>query len=142
MSTTFQQPMPGRSAQASLVIRHHVGGGHSEAYEAWVREITARAAHYPGHLEVQVMRPPAGGHEYVAVVRFASRDDRRAGRLSDKSLERLTAQVMRLPPSCLGVFPALPQASPWDRRQPAGRWYPDGPPASSSPRLRRDSVRH
>lgn len=62
-------------AQVSFVVRHQVKDGLGEQYEAWLRQIMTRAAAYPGHLGVQVVRPPVGGHEYVTVVRFASEQD-------------------------------------------------------------------
>lgn len=64
-------------AQVSFVVRHRIREGCAEQYEAWLRQIMARAAAYPGHLGVQVVRPPAGGREYVTVVRFCSGEDAR-----------------------------------------------------------------
>lgn len=63
--------------QVSFVVRHRVKEGLSDQYEQWLQEIMVRAATYPGHLGVQVVRPPAGGSEYVTVVRFASDEEAR-----------------------------------------------------------------
>ena len=61
--------------QVSFVVRHRVRKDALESYENWLREITVEAAKFPGHLGVQVVRPPFGGNEYVSVVRFASDAD-------------------------------------------------------------------
>lgn len=41
-------------------------------YEQWLRTIAAKAAEYPGHQGVHIIRPPAGGNEYSILIRFAS----------------------------------------------------------------------
>lgn len=64
-----------QTVQVSFVVRHHLKPGFFEQYEAWLRQIMVKAAAYPGHLGVQVMRPPAGGQDYVTVVHFACRAD-------------------------------------------------------------------
>lgn len=63
--------------QVSFVVRHRVREGCTVDYENWLRRIMERAAGFPGHLGVQVARPPEGGREYVIVVRFASEMDAR-----------------------------------------------------------------
>lgn len=62
-------------SQVSFVVRHRIRVGCDEQYEVWLRRIMNTAAGYPGHLGVQVVRPPAGGFEYVTVVRFSSAGD-------------------------------------------------------------------
>lgn len=65
-------------AQVSFVVRHRVREGCTGKYEDWLRRTMERAARHPGHLGVQVARPPEGGREYVVVVRFDSERDARS----------------------------------------------------------------
>jgi antibiotic biosynthesis monooxygenase (ABM) superfamily enzyme len=58
--------------QVFLVIRHKVKPGAGSAYEGWLSRIIPAAAKYPGHLGMQVVRPPSGHDEYVNVLRFAT----------------------------------------------------------------------
>lgn len=44
-------------------------------YEQWLRVIAAKAAEYPGHQGVHIIRPPAGHNEYSILIRFASLAD-------------------------------------------------------------------
>lgn len=64
--------------QVSFVVRHRVRESCTVEYEDWLRRIMERAAGFPGHLGVQVARPPEGGLEYVIVVRFASEREARS----------------------------------------------------------------
>ena len=82
-----------RKTQVSFVVRHQVKDGFASQYEAWLRQIMIRAAGYRGHLGVQVVRPPAGGHEYVAIVRFASQED--ADRWASSADRRNLIQAVR-----------------------------------------------
>lgn len=88
-----RKPPVQRKTQVSFVVRHQVKDGLAGQYEAWLRQIMARAAAYRGHLGVQVVRPPAGGHEYVTIVRFASQDD--ADRWASSSDRRNLIQAVR-----------------------------------------------
>jgi len=60
--------------QVFFAIRHRLkkGPAKREQYENWLAKIMPIAASYPGHLGVQVVRPPEGHNEYLIVVRFAS----------------------------------------------------------------------
>src|SRR5690349_370446 len=57
----------------TLVIRHHVRTSGEAEYERHLSEIIAAAATFPGHLGVNIIRPPrsrrAESH-YTIVVRF------------------------------------------------------------------------
>lgn len=61
--------------QVLFVVRHRVKMEAREAYERWLKRIMQVAAPFPGHLGVQIVRPPAGRHEYVIAVRFESQAD-------------------------------------------------------------------
>jgi antibiotic biosynthesis monooxygenase (ABM) superfamily enzyme len=54
----------------TAVIEHDVRAGAESAYEAWLQHITTSAQHFPGHVGVNIIRPPAGSRRYTIVVRF------------------------------------------------------------------------
>ncbi len=60
--------------------------GREQDYEAWIRDISAVAARFPGHQGVNVLRPsPATDNKYVVIYRFASyADSRRWEESSDR----------------------------------------------------------
>lgn len=70
------QPTP-NNEQVFFVIRHRLKKGRDklEQYENWLARIVPKAATFPGHLGVQIVRPPEGHNEYLIVVRFASIHD-------------------------------------------------------------------
>lgn len=59
--------------QVFFVIRHRLKKGKAkrDQYESWLTKIVPIAASFPGHLGVQIVRPPDGDNEYLIVVRFA-----------------------------------------------------------------------
>jgi hypothetical protein len=63
--------------QVFFVIRHRLKKGKDKLnqYESWLKKIVPKAASFPGHLGVQIVRPPDGHNEYLIVVRFASIQD-------------------------------------------------------------------
>jgi hypothetical protein len=61
-------------------------------YEAWLRIIAAKAAEYPGHQGVHIIRPPAGGNEYSILIRFASVADAEHW-TSSADRQRLLAEI-------------------------------------------------
>jgi antibiotic biosynthesis monooxygenase (ABM) superfamily enzyme len=63
---------------ATLLVQHRVRASEIGRYEAWRRVILARAAEYPGHQGVHIIRPSPGDNEYSIVIRFATGED--AGR--------------------------------------------------------------
>jgi antibiotic biosynthesis monooxygenase (ABM) superfamily enzyme len=77
MTDTSQAPGAPRDpiANVSLVIHQTVRQGAVERYEAWLREISHKAAQYPGHQGVHIIRPAAGGYTYTIVIRFATVED-------------------------------------------------------------------
>jgi antibiotic biosynthesis monooxygenase (ABM) superfamily enzyme len=63
--------------QVFFVIHHRLKKGEDKRkqYESWLKKIVPKAASFPGHLGVQIVRPPEGHNEYLIVVRFASSQD-------------------------------------------------------------------
>ncbi len=61
--------------QVFVAIRHRVKPEAVPAYEQWLARIIPAAAKSPGHLGIQVVRPPSGHDEYVNVLRFATGAD-------------------------------------------------------------------
>lgn len=62
------------SDPVTVVITRAVKAGREAAFEAAVRAWVAEALTFPGHLGVHMLRPPPGGREYGAVLKFASAD--------------------------------------------------------------------
>jgi uncharacterized protein len=73
---TLKQTSP-NNEQVFFVIRHRLKKGKNNLvhYENWLKKIVPKAASFPGHLGVQIVRPPEGHNEYLIVVRFASIQD-------------------------------------------------------------------
>lgn len=59
----------------TLHIQQRVRADAMPRYEQWLRTIGAKAAEYPGHQGVHIIRPPAGGNEYAIIIRFATLAD-------------------------------------------------------------------
>ena len=59
----------------TLLIQQRVRTDAIPRYEQWLRTIAARAAEYPGHQGVHIIRPPAGHNEYSILIRFANGAD-------------------------------------------------------------------
>jgi uncharacterized protein len=77
---TDQQPLdslrlPDRDATATLLIQHRVRADSTGRYEAWLRVILAKAAEYPGHQGVHIIRPTSGDNEFSIIIRFATESD-------------------------------------------------------------------
>lgn len=60
------------SESVTLLIKQRVRPDAIDRYEQWLRIIAARAAEYPGHQGVHIIRPTAGHNEYSILIRFAS----------------------------------------------------------------------
>jgi hypothetical protein len=73
--TFAQAESQGHITSASLVIQHVVRPDAFERYEAWLREISAKAAQHPGHQGVHFIRPVEGTNTYTIVIRFATIED-------------------------------------------------------------------
>lgn len=61
---------PGESV--TLLIQQRVRKNAIPRYEQWLRVIAAKAAEYPGHQGVHIIRPHEGGNEYSIIIRFAT----------------------------------------------------------------------
>jgi uncharacterized protein len=76
--TKFARPSATRSGPEGMphpdvvtaVIEHEVRAGAEADYEAWLQHITTNAQRFPGHVGVNIIRPPAGSRRYTIVLRF------------------------------------------------------------------------
>ncbi|MNS62732.1 hypothetical protein D3C72_958040 [compost metagenome] len=62
-------------ANVSLVIHQTPRPDAVERYETWLRDIAHKAATYPGHQGVHIIRPSGGAATYTIVIRFATLED-------------------------------------------------------------------
>ena len=76
----------------TLLIQQHVRADAVTRYEQWLRIIAAKAAEYPGHQGVHIIRPPAGNNEYSILIRFASIVDAERW-TSSADRQRLLAEI-------------------------------------------------
>jgi antibiotic biosynthesis monooxygenase (ABM) superfamily enzyme len=76
-------PLESGGAVTTTVTRR-VKPGHEAAYEEFLEGIIAAASRFPGHLGVEVFRPPGLGGEYRVVYRFDSADHLRGWLDSDE----------------------------------------------------------
>jgi len=53
------------------IIVHEVAPNAVEAYEAWLTDIRAACAAFPGYLSTDVIRPVGASREYATILRFA-----------------------------------------------------------------------
>jgi len=81
----------------TLVVHHRVSSGHVAAYEEWLKRTVNKAATYPGHMGVSVIRPheAAGDKVFTSVLRFASEADAQRWLDSDDR-RKLVAEVLPL----------------------------------------------
>jgi uncharacterized protein len=80
----------------TAVIAHLLKPGREKEYEAWMREIIPVAKTFPGHLEVNILRPQPGTHsEYVIVLHFDRHDHLQAW-LDSSERRDLIARVQPL----------------------------------------------
>ena len=57
---------------AFFIVRHFVKPSMDAEYERWLKKLIFKAAEFPGHLEVQVIKPCKGSKEFTTAVRFHS----------------------------------------------------------------------
>jgi antibiotic biosynthesis monooxygenase (ABM) superfamily enzyme len=55
-----------------FIVRHFVKSGMDAEYEQWLKKLMFKAAEFPGHLGVQVIKPSKGSKEFTTAVRFHS----------------------------------------------------------------------
>ena len=81
---------------ATAVITHRVRDGQQEGYEAWLNEIGPLCRSYPGHLDLQIIRPiPGLTATYTVIIRFDTREHLQ-GWMSSQDRKRLIEQVRPL----------------------------------------------
>lgn len=87
-------PATGKTSGESvtLLIQHRVRADAIARYEHWLRIIAAKAAEYPGHQGVHIIRPAAGNNEYSILIRFASVTDAERW-TSSADRQRLLAEI-------------------------------------------------
>lgn len=73
--TTTPERQKASDESVTLHIQQHVRPDAIARYEQWLRTIATRAAEYPGHQGVHIIRPLAGHNEYTILIRFASLAD-------------------------------------------------------------------
>jgi uncharacterized protein len=66
---------PTPASSVTLLIQHRVRADSMARYEAWLRVILAKAAEYPGHQGVHIIRPASGDNEFSIIIRFATASD-------------------------------------------------------------------
>ena len=81
---------------ATAVITHCVRDGQQESYDAWLNEIDPLCRSYPGHLDLQIIRPiPGLTATYTVIIRFDTREHLQ-GWMSSQDRKRLIEQVRPL----------------------------------------------
>ena len=81
---------------ATAVITHRVRDGQQEGYDAWLNEIGPLCRSYPGHLDLQIIRPiPGLTATYTVIIRFDTREHLQ-GWMSSPDRKRLIEQVRPL----------------------------------------------
>jgi|APMI01.1.fsa_nt_gi uncharacterized protein len=87
-------PVHGRTSDESvtLLIQQHVRPDAVLRYEQWLRSISTKAATFPGHQGVHILRPPPGQNEYSILIRFANITDAERWTTSDER-KQLVAEI-------------------------------------------------
>jgi len=67
--------MDSAAEPVSVIISRKVRAGSEAAFEATVKDWIPKATAFPGHLGVSMLRPPPGGKEYGAILKFRSQAD-------------------------------------------------------------------
>ena len=81
---------------ATAVITHRVRDGQQEGYDDWLNEIGPLCRSYPGHLDLQIIRPiPGLTATYTVIIRFDTRDHLQ-GWMSSQNRKRLIERVRPL----------------------------------------------
>ena len=78
------------------MITHRVRDGQQEGYDDWLNEIGPLCRSYPGHLDLQIIRPiPGLTATYTVIIRFDTREHLQ-GWMSSQDRKRLIEQVRPL----------------------------------------------
>lgn len=67
--------MDSAAEPVSVIISRKVREGSEAAFEATVKDWIPKATAFPGHMGVFMLRPPPGGREYGALLKFRSQAD-------------------------------------------------------------------
>jgi antibiotic biosynthesis monooxygenase (ABM) superfamily enzyme len=128
--TDIVQPSVARGTPAGMprpevitaVIRHQVKAGAEVPYEAWLREINLAAQRIPGHVGVDILRPPQGAGLYTTVLRFDTLAHLQ-GWLASETRQGLIAQVE----------PLLVHSDPVDIKTGLEFWFTPPTPGQKHP---------
>ena len=63
-----------QNRNVSFIVNHKVKSDSIARYEEWLKKIVKRAAEYPGHQGVHIIRPPVGGNDYASIIRWDTID--------------------------------------------------------------------
>ncbi len=63
------------TGSSTLFVQHRVRASEIARYEDWLRVILAKAAEFPGHQGINIIRPSHGDNEYSIVIRYATAAD-------------------------------------------------------------------
>jgi antibiotic biosynthesis monooxygenase (ABM) superfamily enzyme len=75
-STSTISTLPAASGNpVTIIITRVVRAGSEDAFEDALKAYIPRSLAFPGHLGVHMLRPPPGGHEFGAVMKFRSLHD-------------------------------------------------------------------
>lgn len=81
---------------ATAVITHRVRDGQQAGYDAWLNEIGPLCRSYPGHLDLQIIRPiPGLTATYTVIIRFDTKEHLQ-GWMSLQDRKRLIEHVRSL----------------------------------------------
>ncbi|HBP89447.1 MAG TPA: hypothetical protein PKK23_09560 [Nitrospirales bacterium] len=81
---------------ATAVITHRVRDDQQEGYDAWLNEIGPLCRSYPGHLDLQIIRPiPGLTATYTVIIRFDAREHLQ-GWMGSQERKRLIEKVRPL----------------------------------------------
>jgi hypothetical protein len=111
----------------TVVVTRRVKPGREAAYEAWLTKLLAAVTGLPGYLGTTVQRPPARGHAYTSIFRFATVEDLR--RFENSDLRRAALRA---------VAPLVEADAVWDRMTGLELWFtpPPGTVVPQPSRLR------
>ncbi|MCA8865112.1 MULTISPECIES: antibiotic biosynthesis monooxygenase [unclassified Halomonas] len=94
--TAASAPTVHDNLEKLIIIRHTVRPEFRERYEAWLKQIIAAAAEFPGHEGVYILRPQQENNTFEIAVRFSSNAAAEAWLSSNIRKELLSSIVFAL----------------------------------------------
>lgn len=94
--TSASAPAVHENLEKLIIIRHTVRPEFREQYEAWLKQIIAAAAEFPGHEGVYILRPQQENNTFEIAVRFSSNAAAEAWLSSNIRKELLSSIVFAL----------------------------------------------